>query len=187
MKKLLSVILALMLIAFAACAEAPEEAKAPELRTRVLETEFGTIELNETAFAYENYTLWDQEGLLKPCYYYDHADFRPVDAQDEDRSFSYLIVKGEIAPEQMDQMIVEATGGYDETWTIAMHREFATDAGSRILSVDANNGTEIHRCYIIAGTDSCLLITAIYPADIPEETILYLDLMTQTIEFIPEA
>ena len=186
MKKWFCLVLALMLIAISACAEAPEEAKASETRTRVLETEFGTIELNEIAYAYENYTLWYQEGLLKPCYYYDHADFRPVDAMDDNRSFSYLIVKGEIEPEQMDEMIAEATGGYDDSWTIAMHREFATDAGSRVLSVDANNGTEIHRYYIIAGMDACLLITAIYPADIPEETIFYLDLMTKTIEFVSE-
>ncbi len=184
MKKFFMLILAIALIAFSACAEVPEEAKAPDLRTRVLETEFGPMEINETAYTYENYSLWYQEGLLKPCYYFDHADFRPVDAQDDDRRFSYLIVNSEIAPEQMDQMIIEATGGYDDTWTIAMHREFFTDAGNRILSVDANNGEEIHRYYIIAGNDFCLCITAIYPADIPEETVFYLDLMTQTIEFV---
>ena len=184
MKKLFSIILAICLLAFSACAEAPEVAKEPELRTRILETEFGTMELNETAYTYENYSLWYQEGLLKPCDYYGHADFRPVDAQDEDRSFSYLIVSSEIAPEQLDHMIIEATGGYDETWTIAMHREFATDAGNRILSVDANNGLEIHRYYLVQGEETSLFITAIYPADIPEETIFYLDLMTQTIEFV---
>ena len=184
MKKLFSIILAICLLAFSACAEAPEVAKEPELRTRILETEFGTLELNETAYTYENYSLWYQEGLLKPCDYYGHADFRPVDAQDEDRSFSYLIVSSEIAPEQLDQMLIEATGGYDDTWTIAMHREFTTDAGNRILSVDANNGLEIHRYYLVQGEETSLFITAIYPADIPEETILYLDLMTKTIEFV---
>ncbi len=184
MKKIFALILAIAFIAFSACAEFGEEVKAPDLRTRILETEFGPIELNETAYTYENYSLWYQEGLLKPCYYYDHADFRPVDAQDDDRRFSYLIVKNEIAPEQLDQMLVEATGGYDNTWTIAMHREFATDAGNRILSVDANNGLEIHRYYLVQGEEFSLFITAIYPASIPEETILYLDLMTQTIEFL---
>ncbi len=187
MKKLFSIILAICLLAFSACAEAPDDTKAPALRTRMLETEFGLIELSETAYTYENYSLWYQEGLLKPCYYFDHADFRPVDAQDDDRRFSYLIVSSEIAPEQLDQMLVEATGGYDNTWTIAMHREFTTDAGNRILSVDANNGFEIHRYYLVQGEETSLFITAIYPADIPEETILYLDLMTKTIEFVPEA
>lgn len=184
MKKCFILILAISLIALCAYAELGEEAHAPALRTRVVETEFGPLELNETAYTYENYALWYQEGLLKPCYFYDHADFRPVDAQDEDRSFSYLIVSAEIAPEQLDQMLIEATGGYDDTWTIAMHREFATDAGNRILSVDANNGLEIHRYYLVQGEETSLFITAIYPADIPEETILYLDLMTQTIEFL---
>ena len=186
MKKLLSAILALVLIAFTACAEAPEEAKAPETRTRVLETEFGAFEITETYYAFENYSLWYQADKLEAHLYFDHADFRPVGAEDEDRTTSYLIVKAEIAPDQAEAMIAEATGGYDDTWTIDMHREFETDNGDRVLAVDANNGEEIHRYYIIIGDAGCLCVTAMYPAAIDEEEIFFFDLMTKTIAFVPE-
>ena len=187
MKKLFCLLLALMLIAISACAEAPEEAKAPETRTRVLETEFGVSEITETYFAYENFSLWYRADKLKAGFYFDHADFTPADAAEEDRSTSYLIVKADIAPEQAENMIAEATGGYDDTWTIAMNREFETDGGNRVLSVDANNGLEIHRYYIVVGEESCLLITAMYQADIAEEDVFFLDVMTKTIEFMPKA
>lgn len=180
MKKLFSLVLVLLMTGAFACAE------APETRTRTIATEFENYEITETNSTYENFSLWYQADWLKMTDYYGHPDFRPVGADEEDRSTSYLIVKAEITPEQAENMIIEAVGGYDDTWTIDMHREFETDSGNRVLSVDANNGLEIHRYYIVIGEADCLCITAMYPADIDEEKVFFFDLMTQTIEFISQ-
>ncbi len=178
MKKIFAIIMTIAVLMSAACAETPVQT-----RTRTLERNEETFEITETAYSFETYTFWYQADIFEAGAYYGHPCLRPVGALEEDMSVSYLIVPAEITPDQAEGMLLEATGGYEPEWTIAMEREFTTDAGMRVLSVDANNGTEIHRYYLVVGEAFSLCITAMYPGEISEEMSLLFDIMTQTFEF----
>lgn len=178
MKKFFAILMTIVLLMGAACAETPVQT-----RTRMLELDGETLEITETAYTAENYSFWYQADILEAGTYYGHPCLRPLGALEEDMSVSYLIVPSEIAPDQAEAMLLEATGGYEPEWTISMEREFTTDAGIRVLSVDANNGFEIHRYYLVVGEAFSLCITAMYPGEISEEMSALFDIMTQTFEF----
>ena len=79
-------------------------------------------------------------------------------------------------------MIAEAVGGFEAEWTIGEVRELTADSGNKILSVEANNGTEIYRYYLVQGETFSLCITAFYPAEEAEELSACFDIMTKTFE-----
>ncbi len=183
MKKLSALIMVLVLLVSAAWAEAPAtEEPAAVTRTRTLELDGEALELTETQYTAEKYTVWYQADALEEGMFFDNVRFKPVGAAEDDESVYYMIVPVEITADQAEGMIAEATGGYDDEWTIAMQREWTTDAGNRILAVDANNGTELDRFYLVVGEDFSLCITAVYPAEDAEVFSPLFDIMTATIE-----
>ena len=121
MKKVLSIIIAIliMLMSFA-MAEAPEAAQ-PETRTAVIMLEGTEEEITETLYADEaGYSVWYQADLLKLEAADGQAHFFAIDSTAEGEepgllsSDSYLlIVPAEIALEDANAFLMEATGGFD--------------------------------------------------------------------------
>jgi len=177
MKKLLSIVLALVLLMGVACAEAPAVT-----RMRMLQMDADFQEVFETEYDAEAYSLWYQADLFEAGMFYDNVMFKPVGAVEEDESVYYLIVPVEITAEESEAMIAESVGGYEPEWTISDVRELTSDVGGKILSVEANNGVEIHRYYLVEGEAFSLCITAIYPAEEAMELSACFDVMTMTIE-----
>ena len=178
MKKLFAMILVLALLVGAACAEI-----SAGTRVRALERDGEVYELAETLYDAEGYSIWYQAELLEAGMYYDHVMFKPVGAAEEDESIYYLIVPIELTgDEECAAMIAESVGGYEPEWTISEVRELTAEAGSRILSVDANNGTELHRYYLVQGEAFSLCITAVYPAAEAMDYSPCFDDMTMTAE-----
>lgn len=185
MKKLFAMLLALVLLMSAAYAEEPAavRTRAIALESDPLQAEPETFEVVETEFAGEGYTLWYQADVLEAGLLYNKACFRPVGAAEEEAGTSYLIVPTEIAAENAEDMMTEATGGYDAEWAVGEVRELTGDMGGRILSVDAVGSAEVHRYYLVPGEELSLCITAIFPLEEAEATGLCFDLMTMTIGF----
>ena len=176
MRKLLAILLAALLLAVPALAEAPVQT-----RTSVLEIEGVGEEVVETLFEGEGFSLWYPSELLKATDYYGNVSFVPVDEAVTDVTF--IVVFAEIPAEESEAFIAEATGGYEPEWVISEVSEMATESENAVLTVEAVLDGETHRYYLVQGEAGCLCITAMFPTEAAEGYGVRFDALVKTIAF----
>ena len=189
MKKVISVIIAtLMLISAFAFAETAE----PETRVTTIVLEGMEEEITETLYTNEaGYSIWYQADLFQLNVNEDQAHLFAIDSTVEGEepglttSSAYmLIVPVEIAYEDTDAFLVEATGGFDPSAAVISKATSETlENGVEIKSLTVTEDTTFYGFYIVTNGEKVLCISTICPIEAVEGWGARFDHMVMGIEF----
>jgi len=189
MKKVISFVLAaLMLLSVFAAAEGIQ----PATRTSTITIEGVEEEITETQYISDaGYSVWYQPELYKLDTPDGQAHFFAIDSTPEGEepglltSGAYLlIVPADIAYEDAEAFLMEATGGFDpET---AMVSDIVTETfedGTEIKNICVLEGDIAYSYCIYTDGETILCITAVCPLEAIEGWGARLDHILHTIEF----
>lgn len=192
MKKFLVFALAVLMFATPVMAEGnrnaettvnQQEVAEEQTRTATIEIEGIEEEVLEYQYVSESgYTLWYSAEHFEPLDYYDNAMFVPVGETTEENTLSFMVVPTEVAVEDADSMLAEATASYDPE-TVGMINEMTTEQGIVIKSVDVDENDQVTRFYLVIGEDRVLCITAQLPVEALEGAGVRFNKMAESIEF----
>lgn len=175
MKKFLAMTMAiLMMLALSATAET---------RTALVEVNGDLMELEETLFAGESgYSLWYapsvldvQADAINDCFY--------PKGSNGDSDVAFLVVAVDINPDEAGGLITEATGGYDDSYTVSKIREVIMEGGISVSTIEARGNGTIDRYYLVKDNAHVLCITATYPVADEFTYGSYFETMVGSIRF----
>ena len=189
MKKVISFVLAaLMLLSVFAAAEGIQ----PATRTSTITIEGVEEEITETQYISDaGYSVWYQPELYKLDIPDGQAHFFAIDSTPEGEepglltSGAYLlIVPADIAYEDAEAFLMEATGGFDPSAAVISAATSETlENGVEIKSLTVTEDTTFYGFYIVTNGEKVLCISTICPIEAVEGWGARFDHMVKTIEF----
>lgn len=146
--------------------------------------EFSEEAAEETGFdSAHGYSISYPAGQMEYVQMYGHDCFVPAGSTAEDSASSFLIVPSDVKPEDAENVLTEATGGYTGEYTLTEYPVKTLDSGAVVGSVQVEQDGVVYRFYVVSGGNDVLCITATYPAADAETVGVIYERMTETIEF----
>lgn len=175
MKKFLAIAMAiLMMLALSASAET---------RTALVEINGELMELEETLFAgASGYSLWYAPSVLDVQADSINDCFYPK-GSNGDSDVAFLVVAVDIDPDEAGGLISEATGGYDDSYTVSRIREEILEGGVSVSTIEARGSGSIDRYYLVKDNAHVLCITATYSVADEFSYGAYFETMVHGIRF----
>lgn len=175
MKKILAMTMAAMLLLTLSA--------LAETRTSMIEANGELMEIEETLFTGSSgYTLWYSELLLERQSDSINDCFYPAGSAG-DSDIAFLVVSVDIDPDEAGELISEATGGYDDGYTISKIGEEMLEGGVSVSTIEARGKGSVDRYYLVKNNQHVLCITATYPVSAEANYGAYFATMVRSIRF----
>ena len=139
--------------------------------------------VSEAQYPGAGYSLWFPIAQIEPRTVYGHEAFVPVGSGEENETYM-LVSESDVAPENADSLLEEATGGYESYRSLTEIHERALPSGMTVRSAEVELETQIHRYYLVKDAERIYCLTAIFPASGEVDYGMIFDQMVESMESV---
>ena len=143
----------------------------------------GADEFAEAKYESEEFSLWYPIGQIEPRTVLGHDGFVPAGSGLENE-IHLMIVMSDIAPENADGLLTEATAGFGGDCVVRTLEERTLLSGAAMSGAEAVQDGIIYRYYLVMDADQVCCMTAQFPAEGEIDYGPVFDRMAESIEFV---
>ena len=136
----------------------------------------------EAKYEGEGFSLWYPIGQIEPRAVLGHDGFVPAGSGQENGVY-LMGVMSDIAPENADGLLNEATGGFVGDCVVRMLEERTLPGGASLIGAEAVQDGMIYRYYLVMDADQVYCLTAQFPVSGEIDYGPVFDRIAESVEF----